>query len=151
MTVTHASFSFERDFPHPPAKVFAAYSSPAAKRRWLVEGEGFTVEAYEPGFGQGAREHSSFRFKGGPVITNDTVYTDIVDDERIVFTYWMTIGGAPMSTSLVTVLLHPEGNGTRLTMTEQGTYNEGFADVAGREQGMRALMDALDREVAANG
>lgn len=151
MSVTHASFTIERDYPQPPEKVFGAYASPASKRRWLVEGEGFTVESYEPGFGVGARERSSFRYQGGPIVTNDTVYTDIVERRRIVFTYWMTLEGRPMSTSLVTVLIEPEGNGTRMTFTEQGAYNEGFADVAGREQGTRGLLDALERDLSANG
>lgn len=148
MSVTHASFTIERDYPQSPGKVFAAYASPAAKRRWLVEGEGFTVESYQPGFGVGAREHSSFRFKGGPLITNDTVYTDVDEAGRIVFTYWMTLDGQPMSTSLVTVLIEPKGSGTHLTFTEQGAYNAGFADVAGRERGTRELLDALERDLA---
>jgi len=147
MSVTHASFTIERDYAHPAAKVFASYASSAAKRRWLVEGEGFTVESYEPGFGVGARERSSFRFKGGPLITNDTVYTDVEEAHRIVFTYWMTLDGKPMSTSLVTVLIEPRGNGTHLTFTEQGAYNAGFDDVAGREHGTRELLEALDRDL----
>ncbi len=151
MSVTHASFTIERDYPQPPARVFAGYADPAAKRRWLIEGEGFTVESYQPGFGVGEAERSSFRFKGGPLITNDTVYTDIEQGRRIVFTYWMTLEGKPMSTSLVTVLIEPNGTGTRMTFTEQGAYNEGFADVAGREQGTRLLLDALERDLSANG
>lgn len=146
-TVTHDSFTIERRYDLPPSKVFAAFADPAAKRRWLVEGEGFTVESYEPGFAVGGFERSSFRFQGGPLVRNDTVYTDILADRRIIFAYSMTLEGSPMSSSLVTVLFTPDGGGTHLTFTEQGAYLAGFDDVAGREQGTRELLEALDREL----
>lgn len=38
-----------------------------------------------------------------------------------------------------------------MTFTERGACNEGFADVAGREQGTRLLLDALERDLSANG
>jgi uncharacterized protein YndB with AHSA1/START domain len=145
--VTHASFTIERNYHTPVAKTFAAFRDPAAKRRWLIEGEGFSIESYEAGFGAGAFERSSFRFRGGPLIRNDTVYMDVKTDERIVFAYSMSLDGQPMSTSLVTVEFAPQGNGTRLVLTEQGAYLEGFADIAGREHGMRELLAALDREL----
>jgi uncharacterized protein YndB with AHSA1/START domain len=145
--VTHASFTVERTYRAAPAKVFAAFCDPAAKRRWLVEGEGFTVESYEPGFGVGAFERSSFRFQAGPLVRNDTVYMDVLQDRRIVFAYSMTLEDKPMSTSLATVLFEPQGAGTRMIFTEQGAYLAGFDDVAGRENGTRELLEALDREL----
>ncbi len=146
--VTHASFTIERRYDHPPSKVFGGFADPAAKRRWLVEGEGFTVESYEPGFGVGAFERSSFRFQGGPLIRNATVYMDVLQDQRIVFAYSMWLEETPMSTSLVTVLFEPVQSGTRLIFTEQGAYLPGFADVEGRERGSRELLEALARELA---
>jgi len=148
MTVTHASFTIERDYAHTPAKVFAAMADPAAKRRWMVEGEGFTVESYEPGFAIGAFERSSFRCNGSPIIRNDTVYLDILTDQRLIFAYSMFFEDRPMSSSLVTIQFEAKDNGTRMTLTEQGAYLEGFEDVAGREHGTRELLDALDRELA---
>ena len=38
--VTHATFSLERDYPVPPARVFAAWADPAAKARWLAASPG---------------------------------------------------------------------------------------------------------------
>jgi uncharacterized protein YndB with AHSA1/START domain len=145
--VTHDAFSIERRYRHAPAKVFAAFSDPDARRRWLIEGEGFTVESYEPGFGAGAFERSSFRFKGGPLIRNDTVFLDVVPERRVIFAYAMTLEEDPMSSSLVTVLFVPDGDGTRLSLTEQGAYIGRYADVGGREAGMRELLDALAGEL----
>jgi uncharacterized protein YndB with AHSA1/START domain len=145
--VTHASFTIERTYPASPPKVFAAFSDPEAKRRWYVDGEGFTTESYEPGFGTGAFERSSFRFKGGPLIRNDTVYLDVQQDERLIFAYSMSLEGQPMSSSLMTILFEPSGTGTRLVLTEQGAYLKGFDDVKGRENGSRGLLEALAREL----
>lgn len=145
--VTHASFTIERSYPVPPAMVFQAFRDPAAKRRWLIEGEGFTIESYEPGFGIGAFERSRFRFQGGPIITNDTVFLDMQEGARLTYAYSMTFDGQPMSSSLVTVLFEAAAKGTRLIVTEQGAYLPGFDDVAGRERGTRELLDALARDL----
>jgi len=110
-TVTHASFTIERRYLHSRARLFDALADAEARRRWLIEGEGFTTESYVPGFGVGAVESSSFRYQGGPLITNDTVWQDVVPGERAIFAYRMTIDGAPMSSSLVTVLFEADGEG----------------------------------------
>ena len=73
-SVTLASFTIERTYAAPPSRVFRAFADPAAERRWFVEGEGWEIEAYEPGFAVGAFERSRFRFRGGPRISHDTVY-----------------------------------------------------------------------------
>ena len=70
-----------------PERVFAAFADKTKKRRWCVEGEGFTIEEFEMDFRVGGRERSRFRFEGGPAIVCDAVYQDIVPDKRIVFVY----------------------------------------------------------------
>lgn len=148
-SVVHGTFTIERTYDVPPVRVFAGFSNPQAKRRWLVEGEGFTVDFYEPAFDVGHFERSGFRYLGGPPMTNDTVYLEIVPQERIIFAYTMTVGGAYISSSHVTVELRPNGDGTHLRLTEQGAYLDGHDDIAGREEGSRQLLDALAREVEA--
>ena len=150
-SVTHASFTIERTYDLPPARVFSGFSNPDAKRRWLIGGEGWQVEAYEPAFAVNTFERSRFRFQGGPPITNDTVYLEILPGQRLVFAYTMTLDGATMSSSLVTVQFEEAGKGTRLVFTEQGAYVDGFDDVAGREQGTRELLEALAKELGNHG
>ena len=146
-SVTHATFTIERTYDVPPARVFKAHADPAAKRRWFVEGEGWEVEEYTLDFRVGGYERSRFRFRGGPLVRNDTIYQDIVPDQRIIVAYTMTVGETCISASLATMQLEPAGAGTRLIFTEQGAYLDGYDDTAGRERGSRELLDALGKEL----
>lgn len=152
MPVTHATFTVERSYAKPPAAVFRAFADPALKREWFAEGEGFTVESFAMDFRVGGVETGRFRmtdttpFPGAPV-ANDTVYTDIVPNERIILAYSMSINGARMSCSQATFLFTAEGTGTRLTMIEQGCFFENGDGPAGRERGWNALADALGRHL----
>jgi uncharacterized protein YndB with AHSA1/START domain len=148
-TVTHATFTIERLYDASPARVFQAHADIAAKRRWFAEGEGWEIDSFESDFTVGGFERSRFRFQGGPPITNDTVFQDIVPNERIIFAYWMTVDGVPISASLATTELKAEGSGTRLRFTEQGAYLDGHDQVKDREEGTRQLLEALAKELAA--
>lgn len=146
-SVTHATFRIERVYDASPKRVFAAYADPEARRRWFVEGEGWDIESCELDFREGTTEHSTFRFRGGPLIRNDTWYHEIVENQRFVFSYAMVVGDDRISVSLGTVELIPDGNGTRHVYTEQGAYLDGYDNVAQREEGCRQLYEALAREL----
>lgn len=146
-SVTHATFTLDRSYDASPAEVFRAHSDPVIKRRWFVEGEGWDIESYDLDFRVGGRETSSFRYKGGDLIRYDCVFQDIVQDQRIIAAYSMTIGDRRISASLGTTELRPEGQGTRLAYTEQGAYLDGYDDVEGRKTGSGTLLEALAREL----
>jgi hypothetical protein len=38
-SVHHASFTIERQYPHPPARVSAAFATPRQKLRWFAGGD----------------------------------------------------------------------------------------------------------------
>jgi uncharacterized protein YndB with AHSA1/START domain len=146
-SVIHATFTVDRTYDASPARVFKAFADPEAKRRWFVEGEGWEIESYEPEFRVGGLEKSRFRFQGGELIGNDTIYQDIVPDERIVTTYSMTIGGRVMSVSLATIEFKSAGKGARLVYTEQGAYLDGLTGPGEREIGCAELLETLDKEL----
>ena len=148
--VVHSTFSVERIYPSPPARVFAAFSNQATKRRWFAEGEGWDVDEFTLDFRVGGHETSRFRFKGGAPMSNNTVYLDIVLDRRIVFAYTMTAGGERISVSLASVEITPAGDGARLVYTEQGAFFEGADAVRQREHGCRWLLEQLADELASD-
>jgi uncharacterized protein YndB with AHSA1/START domain len=147
-TVTHATFVLERTYDTSPARVFAAWSDPAAKARWFAESEGWERSVFELDFRVGGRELYRGRPKGGAPITYEASYQDIVTGERIVYAYAMHVDETRISVSLATVEISPAGNGTRLTFTEQGAFFDGHEVPAQREQGMGTLLDALGAELA---
>ena len=146
-SVHHATFTIERVYDAAPARVFKAFADPAVKRRWFAEGEGWEVEAFTVDFRVGGWERSRFRFRGGPLIRNDTVYQDIVPDRRIIIAYTMTVGDNRISASLATMQFDPAGAGTRLSLTEQGAFLDGYDDAGKREEGWRGLLDQLAAEL----
>ena len=56
-SVTHASFTLERAYLAPPARVFAAWADPAVKARWFAGGTG--EGDYQLDFRVGGREVAS--------------------------------------------------------------------------------------------
>jgi uncharacterized protein YndB with AHSA1/START domain len=102
------------------------------------------LKCYGP---EGGREHLSVPSGGGPVYSFDAVYQDIVPGERIVYTYDMHRDEDRISVSVATIDIEAHGDGTRLTLTEQGVFLDGLDDPAAREHGTNALMDALGAQV----
>ena len=149
-SVTHATFVIEREYDHAPRRVFRAFEDTDAKRKWFIGGKGWDIEDYQTDFKVGGYERSRFRFKGGPLVTNDTSYHDIVPNERIIIAYWMMVGESRISSSLATIEFKAAGKGTRLIFTEQGAFLDGHDNVAQREEGTRGLLEALEIYLRAN-
>ena len=146
--VEHASFTIERHYQAPPAKVFAAWAQPEAKARWFTGPEDWDSGPRELDFRIGGRELDVGGPRGGPVHTYRAVYWDIVPDVRIVYTYELLLDEARISVSLVTVVFEADGDGTLLRLTEYGAFFDGLEDPTLREQGTGSLLDALGRELA---
>jgi uncharacterized protein YndB with AHSA1/START domain len=146
-SVTHSTFVVERIYPASPVRVFNAFADPRIKRRWFVEGEGWQVDEFVADFRVGGREFSRFRFQGGPPVTNETIYLDIVPQHRLVFAYCMAVDGARISASLATVEITPLGTSSRLVFAEQGAFLDGNDDLKGRELGTQELLDKLGIEL----
>lgn len=147
MTLAHAGFSLERDYPHPVADVWAAFADPDRKRDWF--GAGHLAGEWVFDFRVGGRDVAESVFHGDRVSRYVAVYTDIVDQERIVTSYDMWIDGVHISTSVASFEFEAIDGGTRLTHGEHGIHLDGFDDGTLREQGSRALLEALADALAA--
>jgi len=88
------------------------------------------------------------QWHGGPRSRFTSTYTDIVDLQRVVFTYDMWVEERHMSTSLTTIVLEPDGDHTRLTYTEQGVHLDGLDSPEGREEGTKGLLEQLGAYLA---
>jgi uncharacterized protein YndB with AHSA1/START domain len=151
-SVTQSTFIIERNYATSPAKAFAAWSDPASKRRWYAEGERGSVEAHKLDFRIGGSEHTTSIIGGGPFkgtsLTNDSIYMDIVPNQRIVFAYTMTLGDRRISASQATVEFLADGKGTIMAFTEQAAFFEGADGPEMREQGWKSLIGQLEKFLA---
>lgn len=153
--LAHGMFTLERRYDASPVRVFQAWSDPVAFRRWFVEAPGATIHDWTHDFRVGGRGGGRYRFGGeeNDPGFNDTRFLDIVDNERIISSYVMgrELADGPRrdSASLVTILLTPDGDGTRLTYTEQGAFfgEDGGAHIPRREEGCAVMLENLAREL----
>ena len=141
MSVTHSSFTLDRDYAASPARVFAGFASKELKEKWFGD-PSQPPEVWDFDFREGGREYTSGEFHGQLSIY-DAIYHDIVDNERIVFSYTMHYGNEKLSTSLQSMEFIATDTGTRLVLTEHGAYFDGNDNPGGREQGYRGLLDQL--------
>jgi len=140
---THATFVIERDLPHPPAKVFAAYADPKKKSKWFG-GPPEWDSQHAMDFRVGGKETSSGGPPGGVIHKMSGEYWDIAENERIVMSYEMHLGATRISVSLGTTEIKPHGAGSKLIYTEQGAYLDGYDDAGQREEGTRELLGQLE-------
>jgi uncharacterized protein YndB with AHSA1/START domain len=150
MSVVHDTFSIERTYPATPERVFAAWSTQAAKSQWFGPEEDGSTEEHSLDFRVGGRERMSGKIPDGPTFSYDALYQDIVDNERAVWSYEMHLDGRRISVSVATVEITGVPGGTKLVLTEQGAFLDGLDTNAAREEGTAQLLDKLGEALAAN-
>jgi uncharacterized protein YndB with AHSA1/START domain len=80
----------------------------------------------------------------GTVSKFDCTYFDIVPNERIVYVYEMHLDDKKISVSLATVEFKwADGGATRLIVTEQGAFLDGYDDAGSRKHGTNDLLDRM--------
>jgi uncharacterized protein YndB with AHSA1/START domain len=144
-SVEHAIFVVERRYDAAPEDVFAAWSDREAKAQWF----GSPADRFELDFRIGGHELHEGIDPRGNAYTFNAVYQDIVEPERILYTYEMLLGETRISVSVATIELRPDGAGTHLVYTEQTAFLDGHDTPAQRQHGMGSLLDALGEALGA--
>lgn len=139
-SVKHSTFTLERTYAASPAAVFAAWSDRDTKAKWFAAED----DRYSLDFRVGGAE----AVHGGSDLVARSEYHDIVPDERIVYTTALFTDAVLSTVSLTTVRFARDGDGTRLVLTEQGTFLDDQEQPEWREQGTGDWLDALGRQVA---
>jgi uncharacterized protein YndB with AHSA1/START domain len=146
-TVKHATNVVERKFKSSPARVFAAWADPDAYGRWNFPGDDWEMTEYENDFRVGGREKKRFGPKGDPKFSSDGSYLDIVPEARIVSAFAMHEGKTRISASLCTVELLADGSGTRLILTDQSAFFDGYETPTDRKSGWGQVLNRLETAV----
>jgi uncharacterized protein YndB with AHSA1/START domain len=149
-SVVHGAFHLERTYDATPEQVYKALSDETAKNRWFHGPQGWRPIERFMDFRVGGRERAKGRFEGGVTTTFDAIYHDIVPRERIVYTYEMHLDDRKISVSLATLQIEPAGAGrTKLKVSEQGAFLDGYDDAGSREHGTGDLLDKLGASLTA--
>jgi uncharacterized protein YndB with AHSA1/START domain len=141
--VDHASFTLDRHYDAPLALLYGAFADEKAKSRWFGGGAEWDMQSRKFDFRVGGHESLSGKWKSGMVSTFDAYYHDIVPEQRIVYAYHMHIDGKLISVSLATILFAVDGDGSKLIITEQGAFLDGYDDAGSREKGTRGLLERI--------
>jgi uncharacterized protein YndB with AHSA1/START domain len=150
----HNTFVIERNYPQPPASVYAAFAEPNRKRRWYAEGD-HEIQEFEMDFRTGGAERFRYTFKPGhplagqEIITRNT-FEDIVPQQRILVASAMRLNGKTIQVALITFEFIPAGAGTDLICTNQGAFFDWPGGPAMLESGWKVLIDRLGQEIASH-
>lgn len=150
-SAVHATFCIQRTYPAPPQRAFAAWATAEAKAQWFDGPEGFECYERSLDFRPGGSERLWGKHPGGRVSDFQARYFDVIENQRIVYAYDMYSDGQKLSVSLATIEFKADGQGTRLIMTEQGAFLDGYDDAGSREHGTNWLLYNLGAALARGG
>ncbi len=97
----------------------------------------------------GGREHLHGLWADGTESIFDAVYFEVLPNRQLVYAYEMYLNGVRISVSLATLELTAEGTGTRLTVTEQDRFLNGYEDKGACAHGTGLLLAQLTHTLGA--
>ena len=148
-SIKHSSFVIERRFDHDLSLVYRAWTDSTVKARWFTgPADKWKEELREMDVRVGGRDRLVGKFVDGSESRFEAQYLDVVPDRRLVYTYDMYWQGRKISVSLASVEFVLAGKGTKLVLTEQHAFLDGFEDAGSRERGTRVLLDNLGLALA---
>ncbi len=143
--VTHSTFTLERRYQASLDRVFQAWATPAARRRWMAQGAEHSQD-----FVVGGLETVNGRDGQGRPVTYQARYDEIVPNERILTSSTLHTGDRLSTVSVTSVEFRSEHGDTWLVLTEHGIYLPGQERPEWREQGTAQQLDNLTTELAAH-
>ena len=146
MTVEHDTVREDREYPHPPHRVYAAWADPQLKRRWFD-----LTNDRDGDWHSELRVDGTEHFFTAPGSTPELRYTaqfrDVVEDERIVATAEVMVGGRCATVSVTTVEFEPTPAGCRLRVVEQTAYLDQLDTPGVRRTGIAAQLRNLAQQL----
>ncbi len=139
-SIKHGSFVIERTFNYDPAALFRAWTDPEPRRAGST---GRTTSGPSRcarwTCASAAANGVIGKFVDGSESRFEALYFDVVPERRLVYTYDMYWQGKKISVSLASVefvaLGKENGQSTKLIVTEQHAFLDGYEDGGSRERG----------------
>jgi uncharacterized protein YndB with AHSA1/START domain len=144
MDVTHSTFTLERRYPVSVERVFEAFATPVARKRWMAQGAEHSLD-----FVVGGLETVKGVDPDGRALTYEARFAEIVPNERILTTSTLHTGDRLSTVSVTSVEFRAGDADTVVVLTEHGMYLPGQEKPEWREHGTAQQLDTLAGELGA--
>lgn len=139
--------TIEREFPHPPAAVFAAWTDQEALRQWMGPGEVCAPDSEMDARVGGTYVFPMLMADGSSHTVRGTI-SELIPEKRLRFSWaWDQEDGSAGQLMDVLIELHAIGGGTRLVL-----HQTNFIDTEARDKhnfGWNGCLDCLGEYLAA--
>lgn len=136
----------ERTYRASPARVFAAWSNPEARKEWGRPSPEVIIVYDRADFRVGGVDDSRCGTPDDLRFRAVVRYMEIEQDRRIIFAEHVTESGAARAAALITVDLEAVDAATKLTLTLQISSIDGPEMLQGYRQGWEPSLDNLARQ-----
>jgi uncharacterized protein YndB with AHSA1/START domain len=142
----YGTFTIERTWAAPPARVFNAWADPKVKAQWFTGP--WTLLRRSLDFRVGGLEVLEARFNdSGKVALYEARFHLIEPDHRLIYMYDLRHGGNFHSVTLSSLLLEAVAGGTRVAYTEQIVFLDGRDGTEGRRHGTELQYATIEKVV----
>lgn len=117
MTPITDTFTFERDFPLSPDRMWLLLTDPKLREQWGAPGENSVLEMISSDLREGGEDHHRCGPADDPEFEVRTRWYHLNAPEMAVFTEVIEAGGARLGASLVTYQITAQGSGASVHIT----------------------------------
>jgi uncharacterized protein YndB with AHSA1/START domain len=149
----HGTFTLNRVWAASPERVFGAWADPLVKAQWFTgPPDRWTLVRRSMDFRVGGQEVLEGRFNESGMATLFEARFHVIEAGRkLVYDYDLYHSGRFHSVTLSSLVLEPQGDGTRVSYTEQIVFLDGKDGTADRRHGTGLQFDAIETTLRANG
>lgn len=143
MKLEEGTVDLTKEYEHPVATVFAAWSHEEAQRQWGDPGAGWHMDFDRFSFAVGDTDICRFGPEGGDEYLNENRYLEIETEHRVVYATSLRANGVLTFAGTVSVAFDSHGEGTRMRLVEQGLYFDGHDSVEGHREGWQHMLTSI--------
>lgn len=147
-SLAHETITIDRTIKASPEIVFEAWAKPEARAIWGVPSEDEALEFIENDFRAGGMDVHMCGQKGDLRFRVETLYHEIQEPLRLLFTERVSTSGNILCASLVAVDLAKAGASTRLILTVQIASLVGAEMIEGNRGGWNSALANLEMFLA---
>ncbi len=134
----------KRVFKAPVNKVYQAWTDPAELARWYSPNERWRTPEVDLDTVPGGKHNITMRHSDGDKFHNVGRYVEVVQNERISFTWAILEAGMKEGDALITVEFRPVTDGTELTLTMVHHGADSADHLSGASEGWGGCLTMLD-------